>query len=404
MLTKPKQPQKEQPLDGSIIFSATICTIIMIIIFVNIYSAYKAGKMYDEKQTEYDVQVANHSAALLQYQKETINHINSIDSNYRINPNGDIPVLISVDCVEDKKSKSVGSDLSFSFSVNNKRVSRNGTLELNISLCDDILFASEIRENDPSSDDVGTEENSVSISFLELNDGVNYAHTVRVKELYGREAGNVAIYNVTYHIKAKKHLNLTSSQKNLFPLYPSFPQKPIRKDFNIGFWEAILYHSDIDVGIVFIVIAGLGSVLLYCIHKNTIYNNKIKKYQNELNAYNAEKDAFIQSLAGKSIRELAGVPKNVFFTENNLPYTKDSDDKYGKYTLYYTPTGSCFHTNKECPRAARVISTNIVTRPKRLKPCSKCAKGFDTSLPSWYFSYKEIKKKIESYEITEYIP
>ena len=117
-----------------------------------------------------------------------------------------------------------------------------------------------------------------------------------------------------------------------------------------------------------------------------------------------EKEAFIQSLAGKSLRELACVPKDVFFTNDNLPYTKDSNEKYGKYTIYYSASGSHFHTNKECPRTVTVYIENMVRCPKDLTPCSKCAKGYNLEIPSWYYSYLDIKKKIEEYEISDYIP
>lgn len=79
-----------------------------------------------------------------------------------------------------------------------------------------------------------------------------------------------------------------------------------------------------------------------------------------------------------------------------LPYSKGSG-KYGAYTVYTTPTGSCYHTNRNCARSSNLQENNIVSISILYRPCSRCVKKkLDLT---WYREYSRIKKIKEKYMI-----
>lgn len=111
----------------------------------------------------------------------------------------------------------------------------------------------------------------------------------------------------------------------------------------------------------------------------------------------AQKNRFIQSLDGKSVREVAKVPSNITFVDD-FP-TDNSDQKYGSYTLYVSKTGTCYHKQNGCCTAH--IPIHAFKIQKQYRPCSKCCTGTMPSfnIPKWYLDYIDLKKKCVYYGI-----
>ena len=375
-MNKPTPP-KHKEISSFTYFSA------FLLFFVACYGLYylwtnnKADVLYNERLSDYRRSVANNSIESQTYRSETINFIRSVDKNYPIDNNGNIDVVVTTSHRIIDSKGSVGSDYYYSFSINGNST-RNNT-NASINLFKPIKLYTKIVESDPSISDVGTAEDSIPFQFSRLLEGIEINQDVLVMESGGtRNSGSYDLFRVTYIIKPKKKLTYTF-------------------DFlNTIFDTPVLYLG-------FGLFLTITLSVLHIKRKKTqlINANFDNQYKRELEQYESERDVFIQTIKGKSIRKLAGVPAGVSFTKDDLPYDSDNHSKYGSFTLYITPSGTCYHTDKTCPRSHNVIPINLVKASDR-KPCNRCAKGYDGKLPSWYTTYIEYKKKIKHYEITDY--
>ena len=397
MPEKPIPPKKEK-IGYSPYVIGVIIAIIISFFIVSYSRTSKERDWYESDLAKYNQAVADYGHELNNYYSEVLSYVRSIDPKYDIDNKGTIPVIADVQWQKDPKSQYIGSEFSYYFSINENSI-RN-RIEFRLSIFHEVIFKSEIIENDPSSDDVGIEKDSISISFLDLNDGFKHKHTVNVREKYGRDAGHVAIFNVSYSITPKQTLELSALQKASFPKYPILPNEPNKKEYSLSFWDVVKNYSDVKlyIAITFIVSMLLSYYsLVYKPQKK--YKKAYVEYEKANEEYISARNDLIQKLSGKTIRELAGVPDFVFFTDDDLPYTRGDDRRFGAFTLYITPSGSCFHREKTCRKSAFPIHMYKITQ--RYSPCSICAKNYIIEKPTWYIDYLDLKAKCKHFEISE---
>lgn len=164
---------------------------------------------------------------------------------------------------------------------------------------------------------------------------------------------------------------------------------------DMSFWELLLFKNE-AYGVV-LIIFGIAELLLV----TYVLVNGIRKKQADEEAdrkrkeeeFIEERKAFIDNLRGRTIRDAAGVPKNIYFV-NELPID-NNNLCYGTFTVYCSKSGSCFHQNRGCCSAT--IENHIFNVIHRYKPCSKCCtKHYE--IPKWYKDYIDIKKKAVRYK------
>lgn len=152
-------------------------------------------------------------------------------------------------------------------------------------------------------------------------------------------------------------------------------------------------HSELFM--IFISLVG-GVSILFALK---VCHDKIKKKQQ----FEREKLYFSNLYKGKSIYELANVPENIDFDENDLPISiDDSGLEWGKeFTVYVTKYGQCYHRNRSCSGAYNPV--HIFNEAKKISAigCRKCSSGERFIIPEWYYKYLEIKKIKSRYGIKE---
>lgn len=159
----------------------------------------------------------------------------------------------------------------------------------------------------------------------------------------------------------------------------------------MSYWDMLLYDSDkSDFNFGYVLVGGHIFCLLFVVFIIFVGKKRkaaLEKQQRivEQQKRQAEKNAFIKRLEGKSVRELAGVPSNIEFVDN-LP----KDNRYGYYgsfTVYRTSNGSCYHEIKGCCSA--IFPVHYFMVEKQLRPCSKCCHE-RRKVPSWYTKYIDL--------------
>ncbi len=377
-MTNKPTPPKQNTISSSTYFCAIVLLLVACYGLYFFWTKSQASVLYNERFSDYKRNVVNQSIDSSTYRSETLKFIRSVNKDYPIDDSGNIDIAVSTSHKIIDSKGSVGSDYYYSFSINDNPTRNNTSVSIN--LFKPLKIYTKIVESDPSISDVGTAEDTFHFQFSRLLEGLEIKQEVLVRESGGsKNSGSYDLFHVTYIIKPKKQLT-----------------------YSFDFLNTVSRTPALYLG--FALFLTIALFILHIIKKKiSIINEKnVNQYKKKLEQYESERNAFIQAINGKSIRELAGVPDGVFFTKEGLPYDTVGSSKYGTFTLYITPSGYCFHTDRTCIKSKNVIATNLVTVSGR-NPCSKCAKSFDIRIPVWYNLYRDYKEKIKHYEITEYI-
>lgn len=117
----------------------------------------------------------------------------------------------------------------------------------------------------------------------------------------------------------------------------------------------------------------------------------------KLAAFLKKRHTYKQQYGGFSARELAHVPKDVDFDENDLPHTRgalDYSDQPDEFTVYRSPHGGAYHRKGCHPAATKAV--NLAALPPELIPCRRCN---PPPRPTWYGDYIKILKIKRHYHI-----
>ena len=297
----------------------------------------------------------------------------------------------------DDLSRSVGNEYGYSYKVNGKRLSKGSNLT-EISLGQALEIESYIIEDDPSSPDIGSEIATIDYSFLELNEGVIKEQTIRLIEDYGKSAGNVDIYHITYTISCKKHIVLNQTQINNMPVFPEKPHKPTERESHRPIWKTFVEEPELIPSVPLM----LTMMYLYIDKRSKKIKKKNKEKENnylkELRQYNEERDRIIRALGGRTIFEYAGIPSNVVI-KDVIPYSKDVGNGYGEFTVFLSQYGKCYHQKQICGGHRNYIAKNIVEVATKYQPCTRCVDYNMRSIPEWYSTYINMRNMCLQYDI-----
>lgn len=128
-------------------------------------------------------------------------------------------------------------------------------------------------------------------------------------------------------------------------------------------------------------------VIICCIVK------KIRTKKSKDDLFNREYDYYFSIYAFFPPEYFCNIPKGDYI-KDGLPCS-NGYGLYGKYTVYYSPKGECYHHRATCSRSKYQKSGNIVIAKRYHRPCSRCTPIRAPDL-SWYYEYiriSEIKKK-----------
>ena len=86
------------------------------------------------------------------------------------------------------------------------------------------------------------------------------------------------------------------------------------------------------------------------------------------------------------------LPQGVKIMKNGLVSLgwPDEKDIYGKYTVYITHNGKCFHNNPRCQKEHAMFAIDIMTAMDARRPCSICypQNSDEFQVPQWYINFQ----------------
>lgn len=108
-------------------------------------------------------------------------------------------------------------------------------------------------------------------------------------------------------------------------------------------------------------------------------------------------DAYRETCGGRSIREMAGVPEDVYFDTFNRPNTLNRDPPDDPFFVYVTKNGTSYHL-RTCRLAKTASPMNICQAMAEGKqPCKLCRPM--EKLPDFAVRYRELKRIQQEYGV-----
>lgn len=140
--------------------------------------------------------------------------------------------------------------------------------------------------------------------------------------------------------------------------------------------------------------AAVGGAAVCFVASKTIQNRK--QHAAEKAKFEAERQAFIEKIGDKRLRDIAGVPPRIRFT--NAGYPVDNNDRaFGSYTVYISKSGRCYHQKPGCCSARN--AEHFFKAKWIYSPCSKCCTR-QMSIPAWYNEYNKLKNEAKRLNIS----
>ena len=91
------------------------------------------------------------------------------------------------------------------------------------------------------------------------------------------------------------------------------------------------------------------------------------------------------------------LPDGVSITKDGLPALGyvDDDAPYGKYTVYITYRGNCYHNSRYCKHVSFTRSVCVFSVMQSRRPCSYCARKIGTTTPQWYLNFIAASRSLD---------
>ena len=108
-------------------------------------------------------------------------------------------------------------------------------------------------------------------------------------------------------------------------------------------------------------------------------------------------DTYRETCGGRSIREMAGVPEDVYFDSWDRPNTLNCDPPDDPFFVYVTKNGASYHL-RTCRLAKTASPMNICQAMAEGKqPCKLCRPM--EKLPDFAVRYRELKRIQREYGV-----
>lgn len=386
-------------------YAIIYCVVILIVAChrVRSYTAErrKATKSeYNIAYLNYESALADYEDAIKDYQKRAkqfettsiIDYNKNISRKYDLGESIQMRATISYKLI---RNGGIGNDFSYSANINGDSIFNYSQVKINLFRNSTIQIA--IIEHDPSIDDVGKKAETFLFPLDKLNEGTTNNYTIYVRETRGRGAGESAEFNVTLTLEPVRKIDLTGNRyvKPKFtesrPTKPTKPLLPNEENFTIFdvFANDTTFHAICVIWALFFLIR----IVLFVRHEIAEARREkeqLRKMELEKRQRERERAEFIKELSGQSIRDFCKVPKNISFTEDNLP--KDNNDcLYGSYTVYISKSGSKYHRNCGCS-SANIPYHLFLVQSSGYSPCARCCPP-EGNLPQWYRDYIAMLEK-----------
>lgn len=365
---------------------------ILLCIFTLIITSYRSEyiqkQRYNEALQVYSAKLQQYNQAIADYEQNLQNYYDKVAAAYGISRSGTLLVDVSIS-TEKTNTEKIGNEIHYKYEINNKSVYDGGKSYI-YPFSKNTIFC-EIWDEDPSSDDIGNATDELLFSPSQLNNGTLVTQNISVHESYGRDAGNTATYRVVFTIRLHSTIDTQSIAKA--PVYPQVtePIKPELRTEKLRWY--VVYSEDWFTEICIIILALVFSFLTIRKTRSDIDGRKKKLLEESLKkaAYEKERQEFLEAMQSKSLSELANVPPNITFDDEGLPIDTNSRTKYGRFTVYCTNSGTCYHTKQGCSTAKNEMHLFTAIK-RRYSPCSKCARE-KAIIPKWYADYQELLTK-----------
>lgn len=129
----------------------------------------------------------------------------------------------------------IGNDWYKYAEVNGEKIS-SSEVTVPVVVGDTLKLYSEIIEEDPSSDDVGSENENIPVTLEQIEAGINTTLTTNIYETHGHGAGESATWESNFNIRKIKQLE--HLPENYKPKKEPYPPKPSEKTkLDVSSWE-----------------------------------------------------------------------------------------------------------------------------------------------------------------------
>jgi len=143
-------------------------------------------------------------------------------------------------------------------------------------------------------------------------------------------------------------------------------------------------------------------------HRNNIKKRLAEQEKLKQQKFEEEKEKYTQLYGGKDICELAHIPNDIIFDDDNLPHKYSLhfnqldlfETHKDEYTVYISlrRNSSLYHRSPNCLKSPYKINYCHIWK-SGLKPCKKCNPTTDDL--QWYQKYIEIKQIKDKYNIKD---
>lgn len=91
------------------------------------------------------------------------------------------------------------------------------------------------------------------------------------------------------------------------------------------------------------------------------------------------------------------LPDGVSITKNGYPALGyvDDDFPYGKYTVYITPSGNCYHKSRYCKYVTLASAVCVLSAMRTKKPCACCTRRKAKPVPQWYLNFLAASRSLD---------
>ena len=220
---------------------------------------YYVEKIYQEEVRLYNEELDHYNETNEKYQKELREYKSFLIKNCSVPHSGNVLASVTIKS-ERTNNQSIGGEIDYEYAINDETVDNNSQVYIN--LFKENSFSAEIRERDPSSDDVGVSTTDVFFSASTFNHGESVHLDVSVHEHYGKSAGNTAKFRVTFFIQPITPVISSTGHIISPPTMPkmSRPITPDRESISLSLSQ-VFFSDWLSISIISLLsLLGLGRI------------------------------------------------------------------------------------------------------------------------------------------------
>lgn len=147
------------------------------------------------------------------------------------------------------------------------------------------------------------------------------------------------------------------------------------------------------IWVIVLFVIGVGTIIGVGIKVAKAIREENARIREAEEAKAKRKETYDSCYRDKTINELVDIPAEFAVTEKG-EVSKGEITKskpYGELTVFFSPTGNCYHSAQKCRAYTFGRKTDIYNaRACGYIPCSFCEKGDKANIPEWYVKLRRI--------------